>query len=120
MEKKFKIVAVDDDPFICDTLTTCLKSEYEITTFQSGKDALPFLQENSADVILLDYEMPDMTGYEVLMGIIKLHLKAPVIFLTGVINERMEMEMRDRGASDYIRKPLDINLLKECIRRHLK
>jgi CheY-like chemotaxis protein len=65
--------------------------------------------------------MPEMTGYEVLMAIQANHSlnKIPIIFLTGVINERMEEEMRDRGASDYIRKPIDMNTLKACIGKHL-
>jgi response regulator RpfG family c-di-GMP phosphodiesterase len=121
---KFKIVAVDDDPFICDTLAISLKGEYEINTFLSGKDTLAYLKDNVVDLILLDYEMPEMTGYEVLMGIHdsknKQNNSVPVIFLTGVVNERMEVEMRARGASDYIRKPIDMAKLRECIEKHLK
>jgi DNA-binding response OmpR family regulator len=120
MEKKLKIAAVDDDPFICDILTGCLKSQYDITTFQSGKELLPYIAENDVDLILLDYEMPEMTGFEVLMGIQAQHYKAPVIFLTGVINDRMEIEMRERGAKDYIRKPIDATKLKTCIQKYIR
>jgi putative two-component system response regulator len=59
--------------------------------------------------------MPGMTGYEVLMSIRtnKKLSKIPVIFLTGVTNDRMQQEMMERGASDFLRKPLDIALLRK-------
>ena len=119
---KPKIVAIDDTPFICDTLKAWLKGEYEIQTFLSGKEGLQHISDNDVDLVLLDYEMPVMTGYEVLMGIRTNQKisKLPVIFLTGVINERMEEEMMERGASDFIRKPLDLTLLRKHIVRQLK
>jgi response regulator RpfG family c-di-GMP phosphodiesterase len=118
---KPKIVAVDDAPFICETLKAWLKNDYEIQTFLNGKQALEYLLEHGADLILLDYEMPNMTGYEVLMGIRtdKQIGKTPVIFLTGVTNDRMEVEMMERGASDFIRKPLDISILRQRIEKQL-
>ena len=118
---KPKIVAVDDTPFVCDTLTTWLKGTYEIRTFLSGKEALQYLSDNDADLVLLDYEMPVMTGYEVLMSIRtnKKISKIPVIFLTGVTNERMEVEMMERGASSFIRKPLNLALLRQHIEEQL-
>ena len=115
------IVAIDDTPFICDTLTAWLKGAYEIHTFTSGKDGLHFLVENGADLVLLDYEMPGMTGYEVLMGI-RTNMKTsklPVIFLTGVVSGRMETEMLERGADGYLHKPLDLAVLRKCIADHL-
>jgi len=119
---KPKIVAIDDTPFIGDTLKAWLKGEYEIRTFLSGKEGLQYLSDNDVDLVLLDYEMPAMTGYEVLMGIRTNQKisKLPVIFLTGVTNERMEEEMMERGASDFIRKPLDLTLLRQRIVKQLK
>ena len=121
MMSKRIIVAIDDTPFICETLTAWLKGTYEVKTFLSGKEGLKYLSENKADLVLLDYDMPSMTGYEVLMDIrtSKTFSKIPVIFLTGVTNERMEAEMMDRGANDYLRKPLDIVLLRKSIEKHM-
>ena len=120
--EKHKIVAIDDTPFICDTLKAWLKSAYDIQTFLSGKEGLKYLSDNHADLVLLDYEMPAMTGYEVLMSIrtSKNISKIPVIFLTGVTNERMETEMMERGATDFIRKPLDLAVLRKSIEKQLQ
>ncbi|MCL2717559.1 MAG: response regulator [Lachnospiraceae bacterium] len=116
------IVAVDDTRFVCDTLTTWLKDIYDIKTFLSGDEAISFLSENQVDLFLLDYDMPEMTGYEVLMNIrqnLNYSTKVPVIFLTAVTNDRMEQEMLERGANAYIRKPLDLNVLKRTIVKYL-
>ena len=98
-----------------------LKDTYDIVTFTEGKAAVNYMSENPADLVLLDYEMPGMTGYEVLMAI-RGHKKTaavPVIFLTGSTSARMEQEMRERGADDYICKPIDFNILRQHIKRHL-
>ncbi|MDR0324693.1 MAG: response regulator [Oscillospiraceae bacterium] len=116
------IIAVDDQKVMCNLIASMLSGTYDIHTFTEGKDALTYMSENPADLVLLDYDMPTMTGYEVLMGIRgdKKNSGIPVIFLTGVTNERMEMEMRDRGANDYICKPIDFTVLRQRIDKHLK
>ena len=121
--EKYKIVAVDDAPFVCETLESWLSVKYDIKTFLSGKEALNYLKDTPVDLILLDYDMPELTGYEVLMGIRgvnNVNHNKPVVFLTAVTNERMEVEMLERGANDYIRKPLDMTLLKDTISKYLK
>ena len=116
------ILAVDDAAFVCDTLRTWLQDTYDIHTFLDGKSALEFLGKNETDLILLDYDMPGMTGYEVLMKIRQnptIKRRIPIVFLTAVTNERMEEEMLNRGADAYIRKPLDIGILKHTINEYL-
>jgi len=116
------IVAVDDAAFVCDTLKTWLQDSYDIHTFLDGKDALIFMDKNPVDLVLLDYDMPNLTGYEVLMKIRQntaFESTLPIIFLTAITNERMEEEMLTRGADAYIRKPLDIGILKHTIREYL-
>jgi len=120
MEKK-KIMVVDDQSSICMSVAGILKSEYSVFPFPSGKEALDFLKTNAIDLILLDYEMPEMTGYEVLLNIRmnQLTKETPVLFLTGATNERMKQEMLGRGANDYICKPINPDELKQCIKKHL-
>jgi len=120
MEKQ-KIMIVDDQPAICTSVTGMLKFDYTVFPFTSGKDALDFLKTNTIDLILLDYEMPGMTGYEVLINI-RMHQNTkatPVVFLTGATNERMRQEMMGRGATDYLTKPVDPDALKNCIKKYL-
>ena len=115
------IVVVDDQPSVCREVTAFLKDNYTVHAFTTGKDALEFLSSNHVGLILLDYEMPGMTGYEVLMSIrLNKSLKGiPVVFLTGETNERMRQEMMGRGADDYLCKPVTSHDLHDCIKKHL-
>ena len=116
------IVVVDDQSFICDLLDRMLKENYDVRPFTSGDSALRFITENPVDLVFLDYEMPNMTGYEVLMGIRanKNTAHLPSIFITGITNERLETEMRQRGATDYILKPIQIDQLNSCLKKYLQ
>lgn len=101
------IVAIDDDPVILTSLITSLKEEYSIRPFTSGKLALDFLFKQKVDLILLDYKMPDMTGFEIL-NILQYWThtcEIPVIFLTGSANSDTEVKALELGAVDYITKP---------------
>ena len=115
------IVTVDDQKIICNLVASMLKDTYDVHTFTEGKDAVSYIADNPVDLVLLDYDMPGMTGYEVLMAIrsSKKTSGIPIIFLTGVTNQRMETEMLERGASDYICKPIDFNLLRRSISKLL-
>jgi len=115
------IAAVDDDPTICEMIKCNLESDYDIKTFMSGGDAVKFISRSHVDMVLLDYEMPAMTGYGVLMSV-RSHkdtMDLPVIFITGVTNKRLEDEMIERGANAFITKPIDFTLLKQLINKHL-
>ena len=118
---KLEIVIVDDQPAVCKEVSAYLKDHYIVHAFKSGEDALTFLSKNHVDLILLDYYMPNMTGFETLLSIRqnKSLAKTPVIFLTSEINERMNHEMTQRGAADYLCKPIDSVKLLACIRKHI-
>ena len=119
---RLQIMIVDDQPSICKEVSVFLKDTYDIHAFKSGKEALAYLEKHTFDLILLDYYMPEMTGFEVLLNIRqnKATAETPVVFLTAEINDRMEHEMMQRGANDYIVKPIDAVQLKACIVKNLK
>ncbi|MCL1884195.1 MAG: response regulator [Defluviitaleaceae bacterium] len=118
---KPEIAVVDDQPAICKEVASFLKSDYTVHAFKSGKDALTYFEKNHVDFILLDYYMPEMTGFEVLLQIrqSKAIADIPVVFLTAEVNDRMEHEMKQRGATDYIRKPINAAKLRACITKYL-
>ena len=115
------ILLVDDQPSVCREITAFLKDAYTVHAFTAGQEALDFLTDNTADLVLLDYDMPEMTGFQVLMSIRmnKATAEIPVIFLTGETNERMRHEMMSRGATDYLCKPVTSQDLHTCIKEHL-
>lgn len=118
---KADILIVDDQPSICREVVTFLKDAYTVHAFSSGAEALDYLSANHVDLALLDYEMPNMTGYELLMEMQKngVTKKIPVVFLTGETNDRMKREMLSRGAKDYLCKPINSAELHHSIEKHL-
>ena len=120
---KLEIMIVDDQPSVCKEVSVFLKNDANVHAFKTGKEAVAYLTntKNHVDLILLDYYMPEMTGFEVLLHIRqnKATVNTPVVFLTTEINERMEHEMMQRGATDYLCKPVEPKTLRQCIKKHL-
>ena len=116
------ITAIDDDPVILNFLVSVLKTDFGIRPFTSGITALAYLKEHPADLILLDFQMPDMTGLEVLTRLQSdpVTSEIPTIFLTGSIDSDNEIEALDHGAVDYITKPIRYRSLLTRVRLQLE
>lgn len=119
---KAVILTIDDDPVILNTLISILKASYEVKPFACGSTALKYLARNSADLVLLDCNMPEMTGFDVLRQLQQepaLH-DIPVIFLTGAEDGESEVEALEAGAADFIRKPIQPKALMTRVRLQLE
>ncbi|MDR1916954.1 MAG: response regulator [Synergistaceae bacterium] len=122
INEKPLVLSVDDDPIILNSILSTLKLEHNVRPFTSGETALKFLKNNMADLILLDYNMPNMSGFEVLKVLQadeKLR-EIPVIFLTGSINGDDEIEALELGAMDYLLKPIKPKSLLMRVRLQLE
>ncbi|MDR2400393.1 MAG: response regulator [Deferribacteraceae bacterium] len=119
---KKKVMIVDDN---ITNLTACkvaLAGEYAVLPASSGEKMLKLLERVKPDLFLLDVEMPDMNGYEVIK-IIKNNPELadiPVIFLTAMSDFGNELEGLSLGAVDYITKPFSPPLLVKRIGVHLQ
>lgn len=119
-EKK-RIVAVDDSAIVLKTLEKVLGPQYDMHSFSGGARALQFLKNRTPDLIILDIDMPEIDGYEMLKLIKeKDHLKdVPVIFLTSNNDKRYVVKAVVGGAKDYCVKPIDEEVLLEKVRVQL-
>jgi len=120
-DEKKTIFLVDD--FITNLTVgeDVLSPFYNVFTISSGVRMLKMLKNLTPDLILLDIEMPDMDGYEV-MKLLKQNPKTaniPTIFLTSLNNDDMEYTGLSLGAVDYIVKPFSPPLLLKRIEMHL-
>ena len=109
MKEKEVILIVDDVASNIQTLAAILKDEYQIKVAISGERALEIMnQESKLDLVILDVEMPQMNGYEVLEKLqeMKLAQNIPVIFVTGNVDPEDEEKGLLLGAVDYITKPV--------------
>ncbi|MBQ7505736.1 MAG: response regulator [Lachnospiraceae bacterium] len=103
------ILIVDDDISYLRMLYGLLKDIYEITLIDTGRKAEEWLTRHKVDLILLDYEMPEMDGPEVFSRL-KHHdfmKNIPVIFLTGKQDRKTVMRVLDLHPEDYILKSVD-------------
>lgn len=116
------VVTIDDDPIILSTLLGILKPHYDVRPFASGATALKFLSASTADLILLDCDMPAMSGFDVmerLRGDARTR-GVPILFLT--VKEEGETEVRalEKGAADYLIKPVKPKVLLTRVRHQLE
>jgi len=115
------IFLVDDNLTNLTVGKAALAEHYNVFTLNSGEKLLKMLDKNIPDLILLDIEMPEMNGYDVLKVIkSKEETKLiPVIFLTARDDVEGELEGLSLGAIDYITKPFSPALLLKRIETHL-
>lgn len=122
LDKK-KIVAVDDSGIVLKLLTKLLGEKYDLHAFSGGTRALQFLKDKdrTPDLIILDIDMPEINGYEMLKMIKeKEHLKeVPVIFLTSNNDRDHVVRAVAGGAKDYVVKPIDEEILLDKVRAAL-
>ena len=121
MNKRFRILIVDDEPVNIQIISSVLRDEYDILTALNGHDAIDMLEEQKPDLILLDVMMSDITGFDV-CKIIKADERfadLPVIFLTALDTQEGELQGLELGGIDYITKPIKFALLKLRVRNHL-
>lgn len=117
-----KILVVDDNTAHLNMINRILKPLYKVYTVDSGKTALKFLQKYRPDLILLDWEMPEMKGID-FAKIIKSDENfsdIPVIFLTFSNKPENELQAFELGAVDYIHKPVNSMLMLARVKLHLE
>ena len=116
-----KIIMVDDDRTNLTIVRNALIDRYEIFTVSSGEKLFGLLEKMKPDLILLDIEMPEMNGYEVIRKLkgSEHTVDIPVIFLSAMNDPENELEGLNLGAVDYIFKPFSRELLLKRIELHL-
>lgn len=118
---KKKIVLVDDNKSTLVAGKNVLAKEYEVYSVSSGEKLFKLLGNIVPDLILLDVEMPEMSGFEALdrLKTLDVFCDIPVIFLTGKSDPESELDGLSRGAVDYLTKPFSPPLLLKRIELHL-
>jgi DNA-binding response OmpR family regulator len=116
-----RILLVEDDRDLNDTLSFFLRQEgYEVDACLDGEEALLYLREMCADVILLDRLLPGCSGMDLLARIRKNGDTTPVLLLTALGTSQDKIDGLDLGADDYLVKPFDMGELSARIRSLLR
>ena len=117
---KKKILAIDDEAPMLALLKRLLEPEdYDVITTQSGKEGLAICEREAIDLLLLDIDMSEMSGLDVLIRLRERHPLMPVIMLTASQNEVVALTAMRLGAFDYIMKPFNIDQFKLTIKAKL-
>jgi DNA-binding NtrC family response regulator len=115
-----KILLVDDEPLNLDLLEQELSElGYFIDKTEKGTEALQLIMEACPDLVLLDYQMPEMNGIEVLTEIRKSHADLPVVIITAHGTIERAVEAIKSGADDFITKPFDPDHLALVVKKAL-
>ncbi|MDR0671102.1 MAG: response regulator [Oscillospiraceae bacterium] len=121
MENKKIILAVDDMPTNLQILQSLLSDEFSVRLAKSGHMALSALARIQVDLILLDIEMPGLSGFDVMNELQKNpdHKDIPVIFVTAHATREFIARAAKAGAKDYLVKPFEPQALREKVRHVL-
>jgi putative two-component system response regulator len=116
------VLIVDDTPDNITLLANLLKDKYQTKVATSGATALQIVASSKVDLILLDIMMPEMDGIETCRRLKAEEATAsiPVIFLTAKNLQEDEAMARSAGAVDFLRKPVNPDLLFARVAAHLK
>ena len=117
-----KILVVDDQVMIIQSVNALLSSSYTVLAATSGEDALKVAEDQSPDLILMDVVMPGMSGKEACMQLKANEATAniPVIFITSISGDEEENACWESGGVDFISKPFNPQTLKNRVRVHLE
>ena len=129
MERRSKILVVDDDPDVIEAITTVLEGmdDYEVRTARDGLQCMQAVKEDLPDLLILDLLMPRMDGWGVIRELRSepRYANLPIMILTTVVEDasRRRYELETGMAMDvqeYIQKPAKPEDLLRRIEKHLK
>ena len=115
-----RILVVDDEPGVQESLRMLLKSEGDVTVAGNVDEALREVALSTPDVVLLDLVMPGRSGLELLQEFADRGLRAPIIVLTATNTVSAAVEAMKRGAADFVTKPFELEALKLKVRDKLE
>jgi two-component system KDP operon response regulator KdpE len=119
-ETRHTLLIVDDDPQIRKMLSTVLADEnFKIVECENGKSASRLSASARPDLILLDLNLPDMDGREVVKTL-RQWCQAPIIVISSRSADEDMIELLTLGADDYVTKPFNFDLLLARIGAHLR
>ena len=118
---KKKLLLLEDDIALNETVVDYFENlGFSITPVYDGNSALDAIYENSFDLLLLDVNVPDINGFEILKNVREQKVTTPAIFITS-LNSMTDLENGfDSGCDDYIRKPFVLKELKLRVETILK
>ncbi|NHZ72152.1 MAG: response regulator, partial [Aquificales bacterium] len=116
-----RILIIDDSREIVKHLTEHVLPTFGYNTLHAfdGQIGLSFIREKKPDLVMLDFNLPEMTGIDILRQMAKESISTPVILMTGYGSELSAIEAFRLGAKDYLIKPFTVDEVVDTIERAL-
>ncbi|EGK13433.1 DNA-binding response regulator [Desmospora sp. 8437] len=118
--KIMKILLIEDDLPLLESLRRILEKEFEVETAATGDNGLFLAEQNIYDLIVLDIMLPEINGLDILTTLRKKEIEVPVLLLTAKDSVEDKVRGLDRGADDYLVKPFEVQELLARIRALLR
>jgi two-component system response regulator AtoC len=115
-QKPKTVLIVDDDEGMRDTLTAILKRDYRVLRVASGEAALPILNREDIDLVLLDVRLPGISGFEVLRILKENYSLLEVIMISAITDVETAVQAMKHGAYHYVTKDFDYDQLRSLVR----
>lgn len=116
----YRILLVDDDMASLEVLGEVLtRAGYDAVSVETGYEALEIVREISIDLALLDFNLPDTTGAELLQQIKRFQPSVPAIIMSANTSQGVKFDVFDAGAYTFISKPIDLRQLLGFVSRAL-
>jgi CheY-like chemotaxis protein len=112
-----RVLVVDDDPSVRDFVAAALTGSAEVAVASTAGDGLDLATTEFFDGVVVDHQLPDLTGVE-MIRLLRSEARTaaiPVLLLTGSTSTTLEGEARNAGADDYLTKPVEPALLEQRV-----
>ncbi len=121
MEKKLKIMILDDEPIVGRRLKPAIeKYGFDVEVYEDSTQAVSRLNEQEFDIVVTDVRMEEINGIQVLEHIMSRSKRTKVIIITGYATVEVAREALVKGAFDFIAKPFKPNDLRAIIDKAAK
>lgn len=121
MSNRNRILIVDDEQIALRNLEHIMKKEgYEVTSTQSGQNALKLLEEQQFDLVLTDLKMEKVDGNQILKRCKELSADTEVIMITGYASLQSAIQVMKKGAYDYITKPFKLDEVRKVVKEAME
>ncbi len=115
-QKPKTVLVVDDDEGMRETLTAILKRDYRVLRVATGEAALPILNREDVDLVLLDVRLPGISGFEVLRIIKENYSLIEVLMISAISEVETAVQAMKDGAYHYITKDFDFDQLRSLVK----